>query len=82
MEVAEADFLEETEALGDLWEDVAGDEFFALVVEAEVLEMGRGFVDGEMGEGGDGGGFAARRSFHGLPRDGAATQPYGGADGV
>ena len=47
VEVAEADFLEETEALGDLGQDVAGDEFLAGGGEFEFLEMVGGFVDGQ-----------------------------------
>ena len=50
LEVAEADFLEETEALADLWEDVAGDEGVAWLGEGEVLEMGGGGIDGEVAE--------------------------------
>ena len=54
MEVAEADFLEETEALFDLGKDVAGDEFFAGGGEFEFIKMDGCFVDGESGDGGDG----------------------------
>ena len=56
LEVAEADFLEEGEALADLGQDVAGDECVAVAGEVEVGEMGGGGVDGEVGEVGDGDG--------------------------
>ena len=50
LEVAEADFLEETEALADLGEDVAGDEGLAWLGEGEVGKMAGGGVDGEVAE--------------------------------
>ena len=49
VEVAEADFLEKRQPLGDLRDDVAGDEFFTGGGEFEFCEMLCGLVDGEVG---------------------------------
>ena len=83
MEVAEADFLEEGEALGDFWDDVSGDEFFAWGGEFQGLEVGGGFVDGEVGEVGDGGGkrgACLTRQVRHLSSCGEADGGGGGVD--